>query len=420
MERKVNITSRIPGAEIHYELDGSDPTIDSPLYTGPVTITESCQVRARAFKFGMAYSDVAAVNVTMPQKLQAPTLTLSRSNEVVNGTIGNTVSGATYVYKIGSAPISQSDGTVISGTTFSFTNSSALTVYVRGFYPGYEMSDPVGSSVAQYVPKLQTPTLSLSRSGSTVSGTVGNMVSGATYRYGINSIPSSETDGSAVSSSGTFSFSNSSALTVYVRGFMSGYTMSDAASASVSAYTPPKCATPTISQSGNTVTFSCSTSGATIHYSGCGKSGTCSSGGSVTISQSGTMSAYATASGYSTSSTATKYCSYSQPSLPTPTIRMETSHASYFEDVYYKFYISNFSSFPSGTSFSVSGSVTSTLVSTEGFPLTKSIGSVTPTSSNGGQVGQVSFDSPSYLQSWSITVTASKSGYKSSTGSASG
>lgn len=328
MERKVNITSRIPGAEIHYELDGSDPTVNSPLYIGPVTITESCQVRARAFKFGMAYSDVAAVNVTMPQKLQAPTLTLSRSNEVVNGTIGNTVSGATYVYKIGSAPISQSDGTVISGTTFSFTNSSALTVYVRGFYPGYEMSDPVGSSVAQYVPKLQTPTLSLSRSGSTVSGTVGNRVSGATYRYGINSIPSSETDGSAVSSSGTFSFSNSSALTVYVRGFMSGYTMSDAASASVSSYTPPKCATPTISQSGNTVTFRCSTSGATIHYSGCGKSGTCSSGGSVTISQSGTMSAYATASGYSTSSTATKYCSYTAPTpkCATPVITGEKNH----------------------------------------------------------------------------------------------
>ena len=329
MERKVNITSRIPGAEIHYELDGSDPTVNSPLYTGPVTITESCQVRARAFKFGMAYSDVAAVNVTMPQKLQAPTLTLSRSNEVVNGTIGNTVSGATYVYKIGSAPISQSDGTVISGTTFSFTNSSALTVYVRGFYPGYEMSDPVGSSVAQYVPKLQTPTLSLSRSGSTVSGTVGNRVSGATYRYGINSIPSSETDGSAVSSSGTFSFSNSSALTVYVRGFMPSYTMSDAASASVSSYTPPKCATPTISQSGNTVTFRCSTPGATIHYSGCGKSGTCSSGGSVTISQSGTMSAYATASGYSTSSTATKYCSYSQPKCATPVITCSGSFIIY-------------------------------------------------------------------------------------------
>lgn len=114
-------------------------------------------------------------------------------------------------------------------------------------------------------------------------------------------------------------------------------------------------------------------------------------------------------------STATKYCSYSQPSLPTPTIRMEVSRSGFTD--YYKFYVSNFSSFPSGTSFSVSGYVELYIV---GLAKSYTISAVTPTSSNGGLVGQVTHEIPTNYLSYSATVTASKSGYKSSTGSASG
>jgi len=39
-----------PDAEIHYTLDGSFPTKDSPLYTGPISITQTVEVRARAFQ----------------------------------------------------------------------------------------------------------------------------------------------------------------------------------------------------------------------------------------------------------------------------------------------------------------------------------------------------------------------------------
>ena len=181
MERKVNITSRIPGAEIHYELDGSDPTAESPLYTEPVTITQSSQVRARTFKFGMAYSDVAAVNVTMPQKVPTPTLELSRSGSTVYGVIGNTISGAIYRYKVGSAPNTEGQGTIISGTTFNFSNSNAITVYVRGFKDGYEMSDAVSASVDSQ-PQCATP--SISNSGNTV--TITSTTDGAVIYYTTN------------------------------------------------------------------------------------------------------------------------------------------------------------------------------------------------------------------------------------------
>jgi hypothetical protein len=38
------------GVEIHYTLDGTEPKATSPVYTGPVTLTERCQVRAIAIR----------------------------------------------------------------------------------------------------------------------------------------------------------------------------------------------------------------------------------------------------------------------------------------------------------------------------------------------------------------------------------
>ena len=210
-------------------------------------------------------------------------------------------------------------------------NDEVPTFSVKFRNVGYEDSE--WGSCTYQIMKLKTPTLSLSRSGLTVNGTVGNREALAIYRYKVGSAPTSKTDGSAVSSKGTFSFTNEHAITVYVRGFKDGYTMSDAVLDSVNAGTP-KCATPTISQSGNAVTFRCSTSGATIHYSGCGKSGTCASGGSVEITESGTMTAYATASGYTQSDTASRSCTYSEikPKCATPEIQYAFNLATFFCD----------------------------------------------------------------------------------------
>ncbi len=52
-ETEVSLSCKTPGAAIHYTLDGSEPTEDSPLYENPFILTESCAIRARAFKKGM-------------------------------------------------------------------------------------------------------------------------------------------------------------------------------------------------------------------------------------------------------------------------------------------------------------------------------------------------------------------------------
>ncbi len=56
----VVITCATAGAAIYYTLDGTLPTTSSPLYTGPVSLTNAAVVRARAFLGGLQPS-VAAV-----------------------------------------------------------------------------------------------------------------------------------------------------------------------------------------------------------------------------------------------------------------------------------------------------------------------------------------------------------------------
>jgi len=58
-DAEVTMVSRTADAAIHYTLDGSEPTEDSPLYSGPFRISDSCPIRARAFKAGMPASPVS-------------------------------------------------------------------------------------------------------------------------------------------------------------------------------------------------------------------------------------------------------------------------------------------------------------------------------------------------------------------------
>jgi len=50
---QVSLHSATPGVEIHYTVDGSEPTGASPLYTGPFALSETATVRARAFRSGV-------------------------------------------------------------------------------------------------------------------------------------------------------------------------------------------------------------------------------------------------------------------------------------------------------------------------------------------------------------------------------
>ncbi|MBP3256556.1 MAG: GH92 family glycosyl hydrolase [Bacteroidales bacterium] len=60
----LSMSCRTPEAAIHYTLDGSEPTEESPLYTEPLVLSESAQIRAKAFKEGMQASPEASAQAT--------------------------------------------------------------------------------------------------------------------------------------------------------------------------------------------------------------------------------------------------------------------------------------------------------------------------------------------------------------------
>ena len=75
VERSLKRTVRIalsdsePGAEIHYTVDGSDPTRSDPIYEAPLELAEPKIVRARAFKQGFTRS-ITAQQIYVPMDEQ--------------------------------------------------------------------------------------------------------------------------------------------------------------------------------------------------------------------------------------------------------------------------------------------------------------------------------------------------------------
>ncbi len=101
--QSVKISTTTGGATVRYTLDGSQPISSSSHYVGPVSITTTTTLNARAFKTGMADSKVTSgtYTINLPQ-VAAPTFNPRPGsyNSVQNVTISTTTSGATIRYTI--------------------------------------------------------------------------------------------------------------------------------------------------------------------------------------------------------------------------------------------------------------------------------------------------------------------------------
>ena len=61
----VSISDTLPGATIYVTLDGTTPSLSSPIYHGAFMITQSSRVQAIAAAGGYAKSPVAVANFTL-------------------------------------------------------------------------------------------------------------------------------------------------------------------------------------------------------------------------------------------------------------------------------------------------------------------------------------------------------------------
>ena len=73
--QSVTIATTTPGTEIYYTTDGSDPYANSTLYTGPVLISTTSTLKARAYKTGWSSSNISSAQyiISATQTVATPT-----------------------------------------------------------------------------------------------------------------------------------------------------------------------------------------------------------------------------------------------------------------------------------------------------------------------------------------------------------
>jgi alpha-tubulin suppressor-like RCC1 family protein len=142
-DRDVRIDVETPDAEIHYTLDGNEPTTSDPTIVSgnTVTIDQTGTLKARAWKTGHGTSHTASALYTMVVKLPQYTplppwpTTLAAP---VNVTIATETSGATIRYTTdGSAPTASS--AIYTGPV---TIATRTTLRAAGFRDGWTASSP--------------------------------------------------------------------------------------------------------------------------------------------------------------------------------------------------------------------------------------------------------------------------------------
>lgn len=142
----VTMQTTVAGADIRYTLDGSTPTLASPIYDTPLTLTSSATVRARTFQTGYTTSPVTTASIEIIEQAAAPAMT--PNGGVHSGSVSVTLSTSTLDAEIrytdnGSEPAHFStlyEGPFILGP-------GQHTVRAKAFLPG---SQPSATSEASF------------------------------------------------------------------------------------------------------------------------------------------------------------------------------------------------------------------------------------------------------------------------------
>ena len=126
------------GATILYTTDGSDPTLSSALYSGPVALSLTTTLKARAWKADYTPSAVTAGTYTLkvaPAILGLPAGAYAPSTRI---SVTRATAGATLRYSLAGADPSASDPEIASGDSLAVGN---FTLKVRAFKDGCDPSD---------------------------------------------------------------------------------------------------------------------------------------------------------------------------------------------------------------------------------------------------------------------------------------
>lgn len=309
--QNVSISCATSGATIYYTTDGSTPTTSSAVYSSAIPVSETTTIKAIAVASGYDNSTVAEATYTINSGT-TPTGTIYQKITSTNDlTDGNYL----IVYEDGSLAFDGSLNPLDAvGNTFEVTISDNK---ITTSTPGYFTYDATAHSLKSY------SGFYIGRTGDS------NGLNTSTSEAYTNSI-SFDSNGNAniVGSGGAYLRYNSNSSDIRFRYYKSSSYTNQKAIQLYKDVTPttPKVATPTFSPdasvaytSAQTVTISCPTEGAMIHYTyNGGPEQTGSSPITLYVNSTATIEAYATLTGYVDSETAT--ATYTIDLTPTLTV----------------------------------------------------------------------------------------------------
>lgn len=165
--QSISVTSGTQDAAIYYTTDGSDPTKESTLYTGPFSINSSTTVKAIAVKTGMFDSDITSAVFTKTY--------ISVSNEQPNGVAisdipdqiftGSPVQPELTIKHGDKVLVKNTDYTVEYSNNTTVTNNAFATVTFMGNYNGTMTKS--FSIINRYSPVIVNPPKEDNNSGQT-------------------------------------------------------------------------------------------------------------------------------------------------------------------------------------------------------------------------------------------------------------
>jgi PKD repeat protein len=126
----VTLSDSTPGASIYYTVDNSTPTTNSILYTGPVTLTNSLTLIAKAFSPGALESLVVSATFVAESPLQGQLVLAPSQVDFGFAVVGGTAQATVLITNLSAAPIYNVAAMLDSGP---FSIQSGIPFNLDGF-----------------------------------------------------------------------------------------------------------------------------------------------------------------------------------------------------------------------------------------------------------------------------------------------
>ena len=296
--QSVELSCGTDGATIRYTTNGDDPTESSSVYSSAISVSVNTTIKAKAFKADLTPSSVATATYNI--RCAAPTFNLAEDIYVGSQslTMSSSTTGATVRYTTDESEPTGSSTAYSSALTVSTSTTYKAKAYKDGMTESEESELYVMIQCAQPTFSVSAGTYNANQSVS-ISTTYGTTI----YYTLDGSTPDTE------------SSVYSSAITIDATKTLKAIAMKDGCENSevASATYTLKCATPTFSPAAGTytgaqsVSMSCATDGAAIHYTTNGIDPTGSSttySSAISVGTNQTVKAIATKTGWSDSDVA--------------------------------------------------------------------------------------------------------------------